>query len=106
MSDIAKFTPGPWAYRPELHDDWGVVRAGRFWICQAKDPNVCSDEQLAQHRAAKTDPWEANAHLIAAAPELYEVLALCVAELEATDPFSKELVSKATAALSKARGEA
>jgi hypothetical protein len=60
----AAATAGPWAYRPELHDDWGVVRAGRFWICQAKDPAVCTDEQLSEHRAAKTDPWQGNAELI------------------------------------------
>ncbi len=68
------FTPGPWSYRSQPHDDWGVVRAGRFWICQAKDPRAFDDETLAAHRAAKTDPWEANARLIAASPTLLEAL--------------------------------
>lgn len=34
--------------------------------------------------------------------ELVEALALCVAELEATDPFAKELVAKANTVLAKA----
>ncbi len=24
----AAATPGPWAYRPEKHHDWGIIRAG------------------------------------------------------------------------------
>jgi len=24
----AKATPGPWRYRPSLHDDWGTIRGG------------------------------------------------------------------------------
>lgn len=67
-----KGTPGPWSYRSQQHDDWGVVRAGRYYICQAKDPKVWSEDDFNAHRRAKTDPWEANARLIAAAPELLE----------------------------------
>lgn len=69
-------TPGPWLYRSREHDDWGVVRIedGGF-ICQAKDPRTAWNESVfAAHRIANTDPWEANARLIAAAPELLEVL--------------------------------
>jgi hypothetical protein len=65
----AKHTPGPWAYRPAPWDDWGVVRAGGSFICQARDPKV-GDPDLDLHRRSGTDPWEANARLIAAAPDL------------------------------------
>ena len=69
-----KHTPGPWSYRSAQHDDWGVVRAGRFFICQAKDPRFMDTEYLAQCRESGRDPWEANARLIAAAPDLLAAL--------------------------------
>ncbi|WP_144423516.1 hypothetical protein [Sphingopyxis sp. 113P3] len=50
-----------------------VTEQGRLLggiICQARDPEACDEVTLAAHREAKTDPWEANARLIAAAPEL------------------------------------
>lgn len=69
-----KHTPGPWVYSTDCHDDWGTVRTmdGSF-VCQAKDPRVTVND-LHGHRAAKTDPWEANARLIAAAPAMSEIL--------------------------------
>lgn len=58
-------TPGPWEYRPMEHDDWGVVRAGQFQICQARNPENMDDDVLDSCRANKTDPWSANARFIA-----------------------------------------
>lgn len=69
---MAGHTPGPWEYRPLEYDDWGIVRAGRFVICQARDPERMDGECLAYHRLAGLDPWRSNARLIAAAPELLE----------------------------------
>ncbi len=94
-------TPGPWLYRPSEDDDWGIVRTqpdvGRFLggiICQARDPDAADPLTLAKHRESKTDPWEANARLIAAAPELLRVLELMNAEYG---------WSLASAAIAKAR---
>jgi len=98
----ASFTPGPWAYRPEQFDDWGVVRAGRYWICQAKDPERLDEDLLNECRRAKTDPWEANARLIAAAPDLLEAL---VAAKEAVFFVgTPELMDQVNAAIAKAWG--
>ncbi len=91
---MPKYTPGPWAYRPAEHDDWGIVRApvieqGQWTggiICQARDPEVLDQITLAKHREAKTDPWEANARLIAAAPEMAEALRSAVDALEGKTP--------------------
>lgn len=65
-------TKEPWAYRPDVDDDWGIIRApvieqGQWLggiICQARDPEALDEVTLASHRAAKTDPWEANARRI------------------------------------------
>ena len=68
LSDEA--TPGPWAYRSQQYDDWGTVRSGpdengdTWTICRARDPRVFGEGQLAAHRAAGTDPWEATARFI------------------------------------------
>lgn len=71
-------TPGPWLYRPKEYDDWGIVRVAGIdedgWqriICQAS--YFADPDELCAHRANGTDPAEANARLIAAAPELLEI---------------------------------
>jgi hypothetical protein len=65
-------TKEPWAYRPHEDDDWGIIRApvteqGQWLggvICQARDPERLGESELAAARAAKVDPWEANARRI------------------------------------------
>lgn len=72
-------TPGPWAYRPFEHDDWGIVRMAvrddtgfHRVICQAN--YVAHPSDLVEHRQNGTDPAEADARLIAAAPDLLAAL--------------------------------
>ena len=62
----AKFTPGPWiAHRDERSEEWSARlprvkgAAGQVFMCEVAGP---------------WDHMEANAHLIAAAPELYDAL--------------------------------
>ena len=79
-------TPGPWQYRPNEYDDWGFVRAlplpgeniGHI-VAVAKDTSV-PFEAYAEYRERKVDPFEANARLIAAAPDHALICwAVCVA---------------------------
>lgn len=89
-----KHTPGPWKVREngglmqsvEAKRDWLVFKCGRDFMAR---------EEL-----------EANARLIAAAPELLEALELLIAE---TDPLrlnSGEPWCRVRAVIAKARGEA
>lgn len=100
MSDN-KHTPGPWAYRPLEFDDWGIVRAGDYVVAQARAGG--GDVSLDEHRANKTDPYEANARLIAAAPDLLEALKEYVRDFGGNeDADSRRMVEKANAAIAKA----
>lgn len=86
-----KWTPGPWIVDFESCDEEGPLRESEFtgYILDANGTEVCS----------RAFPL-ANAHLIAAAPEMYE--ALCAVD-EWENPSCFE---KVKAALKKARGEA
>ena len=94
MSDARKrFTPGPWqkrgfgAYIPNTHKR--IADAALAW--------------------KTSDECEANAALIAAAPDLYEALRLMLSHGERCNWFADsgddEVCAKAIAALAKARGE-
>ena len=61
---------GPWSYRPHKYDDWGIVRSGNYFVCQAKDHRSMDDNYLNLCREEKRDPHEIFARLIAAAPDL------------------------------------
>lgn len=74
---LAAATEGPWAYRPDEFDDWGVVKSPprevgnyepplilRTVLAQMRDDRRLDEETLSEHRRAGTDPWEANARLV------------------------------------------
>jgi len=74
----SKATPGPWFYRPDVHDDWGVIKTATGprgfaeIVAIAKgggSPGTDWDDYMS-HREAKTDPFFHNAILIANAPRL------------------------------------
>ena len=77
-----QFTPGPW----DAWDDGRVPEA-------AEQQLVCKVHSLR------------NAHLIAAAPELYASLRGLLIALQSDGPFPRESIERAEAAIAKARGD-
>lgn len=96
---MSQHTPGPWEMAPEPHSDtkWYVTGDG-----------VGPNELVAIVKSAP-ERLQANARLIAAAPELLDALTECLPDLEhyaATHgPGPDRRLAKAKAALHKARGE-
>lgn len=73
-----KFTKGPWTYtfgKIEC-EDWGIIRCPDGGIVATAGVYAIERDKtdLNAHRKNGTDPSAANAHLIAAAPEMYEAL--------------------------------
>ena len=90
------FTPGPWRtdefYDAVLSD---VIKD------DGQDDVVCSFD----YGNKPDDEQIANAHLISAAPELYEALAEMCANFTSGNPDQREAIARAREALDKARGE-
>jgi hypothetical protein len=91
-----KHTPGPWRAQPRegFEGEWEVVSTCETeWLIAAAAPHIDGD------------PDEANAHLIAAAPELLEALeaVLYWAELIAGDTTDKEAAANEEASIALAR---
>ncbi len=87
---MSKHTPGPWDYD---RDDLGI------WINSSSYP-----QPLAKMGTAMLIPHEANARLIAAAPELYEALrAIVDQERQPQDAETRmhDMADLARAALAK-----
>jgi hypothetical protein len=101
-------TPGPWLYRPCPHDDWGYVRSqDDSLVAVARAGRAVSEEEYAAHRRAKTDPYEPNARLITAAPDLLAALERLVRVTAILPPAMDQPGSpmeQARAAIAKARG--
>jgi hypothetical protein len=101
----AKFTPGPWRLKMETTD------APEHWPYAIIEGGVSTcDVETGFHLTGIMT--EGTAHLIAAAPDLYEVVsrfeyfadAFIAREYEPGSQAVKELVAQAVAALRKARG--
>lgn len=103
MSNETKWTPGPWV----------ALTNGYYWQVSPenkseKDPyevcDVCSSEPSKPEGGLQ----EANARLIAAAPELYEALRVSVEVLEKTANdtlIGRNAAEVGRTVLAKARGE-
>ena len=91
----AKFTPGPWVVYKDLPTDVVVSQSGE---CSLATLDCGCGSRKTQR---------ANAHLIAAAPELYVALEALIKECDMCGhPDEPEAVEIARSALAKARGEA
>ena len=99
MSEI-KFTPGPWLIAGESATfvyALGPEGTNVFWC----------DVQAAGRERASRDELIANAHLIAAAPELYEALESARTWVDECGAQAglQAILDEIDAALAKARGE-
>lgn len=107
-----KFTPGEWRAEIESHSfcdtgdyitEFGVVTGKNIGIAQCFDNSVINEEEA-----------EANCHLIAAAPEMYKMLAITrqmfedladVLPNEQAKDLILDMASDIESVLEKARGE-
>lgn len=89
---MSKHTPGPWGYLRSS-------AAGRYIVSAENMPlDIC----VLSNRDKSQDEINANAELIAAAPDLLDVAEMVLAL--ATIDTPPELIKAATAAIAKARG--
>jgi hypothetical protein len=105
-TESTKHTPGPW-----FHDDFDrhyvVAGRGHIYICRADDGRD-DDEGTAEGRYGTEEEVEANARLIAAAPELLTACRLAGEKLSSvTQPGESgwDAVSACRDAINKAEGD-
>lgn len=107
MTNETKYTPAPWELCPAKRPNaYHITSESRHWSV------ACSLETVGCSNPDKDIPDQealANAHLIAAAPELYSDLQECVNALDAATRLGvrgyEELVLACRETLAKARGE-
>ena len=104
MSAETKFTPGPWV--ADYHGSRGHIKSvptdSKPGVTPT--PTVCRYDYTAP--SISNESKKANAHLIAAAPELYEALSgLLYHDENGIGEGYDEVIEAARLALTKARGE-
>jgi hypothetical protein len=96
---MGEFTPGPWDVCASDSDHFSLISANVQTTQEPKNGGI----YIAKVQGPDTS---ANAHLIAAAPELYEALEYVRANLGDPVPVGRRHVARVVdAALAKARGE-
>ncbi len=98
-----KFTKGPWTVGKRKDKNRGSAKAyidGFSW------DGLASVWVRLQNKDMDSDEGVANAHLIAAAPDLYAALAEIMHMRSTAAGVTREAADRARAALAKARGEA
>lgn len=105
MADT-RFTPGPWSVEDPMDCELSIVEANKpthewRFIAGCSLPDGDDDQAFTGREVY------ANAHLIAAAPELYEALERLLPCVGSPVPLkdTADRVRRAVAAVQKARGE-
>jgi hypothetical protein len=100
MAGETKFTPGPWFHQGDDEDAGGLP----VILIESVDSAICevraNDEGASEEDCIIGEQTNANAHLIAAAPDMYAALQV-VSGLD----IHHEALRMVDAALRKARGE-
>lgn len=100
----AQHTPGPWKYgRQSVSPDWVIVTDAAGSI--VANVNTETGPDAASRPAMRVMPADANARLIASAPELLAALEYVLNCAEA-DGWSEFMLGQARAAIAKAKGGA
>lgn len=104
---MSAHTPGPWTYEADQDDLGGfVIELGDTTEIQRIEQVIEYAEGLFPEDGDQWDTADANARLIAAAPEMYEAAREMVAELDAGElgrvSHAREKLRRAVA---RARGE-
>jgi hypothetical protein len=94
---MSKYTPGPWMIWDLRHQKNGQIRI-------QPDRRVVDSVEDVCNVFARTSGCEANARLIAAAPELLEAAKFFVEFSGATKHTGDAIVAKHLAAIAKAEG--
>lgn len=111
---MSEHTALPWAYRPQIGDDWGVIRSPAaadgfaHLVAVARPGRFLTEDEKDEHRRAKTDPHGPNAAFIVCAcnshDDLVKAIEGLIGEYSEGAKFS-DRIKAAQAALAKARGE-
>lgn len=100
-------TPGPWTYEGDhTHRQFNIRMLGHLIGTHDEAKHICTINNLPSHVLANRDPLvaEANARLIAAAPDILAALEWAV-ETADTEQYEADWYAAARAAIAKAKGE-